>query len=591
MPVYKAPLSDIQFLLSHVFPIETFVQQLDLLEGFDVDTGNAILDEAAKISEQLLSPLSRIGDEQGCQWHEGAVSTPEGFKQAYTAFCDGGWGALGGHVDYGGLGMPKTLVSTVEEIIQGANMALGLAPMLTAGACLAIQAYASDDLKKRYLPNMYSGQWSGAMDLTEAHCGTDLGLIRTKAEPCDDGSFLVTGSKIFITWGEHDMAENIVHLVLARLPGAPPGVRGISLFLVPKLLSDDDGVLLEANNVNCGSIERKMGIHGSATCVMNFDSAKGWLIGEPHKGLACMFTMMNYERLVVGIQGLGVSDAAYQIARDYALGRRQGRAATGVKDPQAAADPIIAHADVRRMLLECKSLNEAARAFYIYVARFLDLVKYSTNQEIRSHAEERVALLTPVIKAFMTDRSFESCVKAQQVLGGHGYIREWGIEQCVRDARITQIYEGTNGIQAMDLIGRKTHACQAKAVLEYINEMRAFAQRLSPKFKAPEILSDFEHVLSELETLSKEIVASTDVDYLGSVATDYLDIVGYVSYAYMWLNILGVDASRVSDAEFVEAKWCTGQFFFKKLMPHVETLKKRIEVSSGYTMSLKNELF
>ena len=578
MSEYKAPLDDMRFVVHDVFNLSSFCSDFPALSDVDRDTADAILEEAAKVSEQLLSPLDQVGDEEGCSWHDGRVQVPSGFADAYKRFSEDGWGALGGDANYGGMGMPKTLVSLVEEMVQGANMAFGLAPMLTAGACLSIYAHGSEELKTRYLPKLYSGEWSGAMDLTEAHAGTDLGLMRAKATPNDDGSYSISGTKIFITWGEHDMADNIIHLVLAKLPDAPAGSKGISLFLVPKLIPNSDGELTDRNPVNCGSIEHKMGIHGSPTCVMNFDGAKGWLVGEAHKGLLCMFTMMNYERLVVGIQGVGAADKAYQCARDYALDRVQGRSPS----PEAVssgsmADPIIVHMDVRRMLLEAKALNEAGRAFYVYVATWLDRAKYATDPALIKQAEGRVALLTPVVKAFLTDRALDACVQSQQVLGGHGYIREWGQEQRVRDVRITQIYEGTNGVQAMDLIGRKTIHCKGELLSDYIEEMRACLLSGASAVDS-ERQSQFSELLDRLEQLTAELVSEPEAELGGAVATDYLDLLGYCSYAYMWiLELSALDQNHGLASQFRDSKFKTAGFFFEKLLPNVESLIKRIE--------------
>ena len=446
MPEYNAPLRDMRFLLNEVFDAPSmWAENARLAEVVDPDTADAILEEAGKIAANVLAPLNREADESGSKWVDGNVTAPAGFKEAYAMYSEGGWGGLGGNPEFGGMGMPKMLVGQVEEMIQGSNISFGLAPMLTAGACLSLNAHGSQELKDKYLANMYSGQWAGAMDLTEPHCGTDLGIIRTKAEPQADGSYLVSGTKIFITWGEHDMAENIIHLVLAKLPDAPAGPKGISLFLVPKVLVNEDGSLGERNTMGCGSIEHKMGIKGSATCVMNYDGAKGWLVGEENKGLAAMFTMMNYERVAVGIQGLGVAENSYQNAVTYANDRIQSRAPTGKQFPDKAADPIIVHPDVRRMLLTMRANTEGSRAFSTYASKWLDLSKFSDDEETKKHAEAMISLLTPVVKSFLTDLALESAVAGQQVFGGHGFIREWGQEQHVRDIRITQIYEGTNG--------------------------------------------------------------------------------------------------------------------------------------------------
>ncbi len=591
MPEYKAPLDDIRFLLHNVFNLEDFCSRFPAFEDVDTETMDAILEEAAKICEQVIAPLDAEGDANGACWEDGRVVSSKGFASAYKEYSDGGWGALGGDPTYEGMGMPKTLVSGIEEMVQGANMAFGLAPMLTAGACLALQAHGSEQLKSDYLPRMYSGQWCGAMDLTEAHSGTDLGLLRTKAIPIEGGSYALTGTKIFITWGEHDMAENIVHLVLAKLPDALPGSRGISLFLVPKYLPNGDGSIGQANGVSCGSIEHKMGIHGSPTCVMNFDGAKGWLIGEANQGLACMFTMMNYERLVVGIQGIGVAESSYQTARDYALDRIQGRAPTGTSNPGAAADPIIVHPDVRRMLMEMKSLNEASRAFYIYVARWLDTVKYSDDKRERTLAEKRVALLTPVAKAFMTDRALDTCILGQQVLGGHGYIAEWGQEQKVRDVRITQIYEGTNGVQAMDLVGRKTIACRGELLASLVDEMNSDMARACELGLDANLTAEFSNAVQTVEDVTTFIIASEDKNLAGAVAVDYLDCIGYLCFAHMWLLMFNACETEQVERMISDSKRATGSFYFKKILPAIGALAARIHAGATPTMTLEDELF
>ena len=493
------------------------------------------------------------------------------------------------------MGMPKTLVAQFEEMMQGANMAFGLAPMLTAGACLALDAHGSQELKEKYLPNMYAGTWSGAMDLTEPHAGTDLGIIRTKAEPNDDGSYRITGTKIFITWGEHDMAENIIHLVLAKLPDAPKGPKGISLFLVPKFLVNEDGSLGERNRLSCGSIEKKMGIKGSATCVMNFDGAKGWLVGEENKGLAAMFTMMNYERLGVGIQGIGAAEASLQNARAYALDRLQSRAPSGAQQPDKVADPIIVHPDVRRMLLTMKSYVEGGRAFSTYVAQWLDISKYSDDDERRTYAEGMVALLTPVAKAFLTDRGLESCILGQQIFGGHGFIREWGQEQLVRDCRITQIYEGTNGIQALDLMGRKVVGSQGKLYELFAQDVTRFLEDnrdnealrpfLEPLAAAVERLDDVtEHVLAQ---------AAENPNAVGAASVDYLDLFGLTALGYMWARMVKAAAPKAEGdrSGFYSGKLKTARFYFERLLPKTVSLAESIRSGSEAMMALSAEEF
>lgn len=589
MPSYHAPLVDFDFLLTDVFDMPSYWQSMPGLAHVDLDTAKAILEGAGTLCEQELAPLNRSGDEEGARLEAEGVIAPKGFKQAYQAYCEGGWGMLGGNPEYDGMGMPKTLVSMVEEMVQAANMALGLAPMLTAGATLAIDAHADDATKQLYLPKMYSGEWSGAMDLTEPHCGTDLGLIRTKAIPNGDGSFSITGTKIFITWGDHDMAENVIHLVLAKTPDAPEGTRGISMFLVPKFLPDDSGTLGDRNALGVGSIEHKMGIHGSATCVMNFDGAKGWLIGGENKGLAAMFTMMNYERLVVGVQGMGAADASYQAALEYAKDRIQGRSPSGAKHPDKAADPIIVHGDVRRMLLTMKAFNEAGRAFYLYCARFLDAAKYSDDESIKDSGNKLVDFLTPVAKAYMTDIALETSVLGQQVLGGHGYVREWGLEQYVRDIRITQIYEGTNGIQAMDLIGRKTLAAKGDLTQIFIADIQAYYVANPDAAYRKEV----EEGIDALQQATRFVLeqSSADRDLAGTVANDYLHLVGLVSYGFMWSRMAHAAASHQGNPAFATSKQQTAQFFFARLFPKVQYHLSLILSGSEPVMSLQEAAF
>ncbi|CCG96101.1 acyl-CoA dehydrogenase C-terminal domain-containing protein [Marinobacter nauticus] len=590
MADYQAPLRDMRFVLNEVFDAPSLWASLPkIAENVDPDTADAILEEAGKITSGVLAPLNREADEQGCKWNEGEVSTPEGFKEAYQTIVEGGWNGLGGNPDFGGMGMPKTLVAQFEEMMQGANMAFGLAPMLTAGACLALDAHGSQELKEKYLPNMYSGVWSGAMDLTEPHAGTDLGIIRTKAEPNDDGSFNITGTKIFITWGEHDMAENIIHLVLAKLPDAPKGPKGISLFLVPKFMVNDDGSLGERNQFSCGSIEKKMGIKGSATCVMNFDGAKGWLVGEENKGLAAMFTMMNYERLGVGIQGIGAAEASLQSAREYANERIQSRAPTGAQQPEKAADPILVHPDVRRMLMTMKSYVEGGRAFSTYVAQWLDISKYSDNDEQRKHAEGMVALLTPVAKAFLTDRGLDTTIIGQQVFGGHGFIREWGQEQLVRDCRITQIYEGTNGIQAMDLMGRKVVGSQGKLYELFAQDVAAFIEANSSDEALRPYLEPLAASLERLSDVTEHVVnqAADNPEAIGAAAVDYLDMFGYTALAYMWAKVVKAAAPKAEGdtSGFYTGKVKTARFYFDRLLPKTVSLAEGIRSGSDAMMA------
>ncbi|WP_339800997.1 acyl-CoA dehydrogenase C-terminal domain-containing protein [uncultured Marinobacter sp.] len=590
MADYQAPLREIRFVLNEVFDAPSLWASMPrLAERVDPDTADAILEEAGKVTTNVFAPLNREGDEQGCTWNDGEVTTPEGFREAYQVLVEGGWNGLGGNPEFDGMGMPKTLVVQFEEMLQASNMAFGLAPMLTAGACLSLDAHGSQELKQKYLPNLYSGVWSGSMDLTEPHCGTDLGIMRTKAVPNADGSYSLTGTKIFITWGEHDMAENIIHFVLAKLPDAPKGPKGISLFLVPKLMVNDDGSLGERNAFSCGSIEKKMGIKASATCVMNFDGAKGWLIGEENKGLAAMFTMMNYERLGVGIQGLGAAEASLQSAREYAFERIQSRAPSGAQQPEKAADPIIVHPDVRRMILTMKAYVEGGRAFSTYVGQWLDVAKFSDEDQRRTQAEGLVALLTPVAKAYLTDRGLDVCVIGQQVFGGHGYIREWGQEQLVRDARITQIYEGANGIQALDLLGRKVVGSQGRLYELFAEDMAAFIEKemanpalkpfLEPLAASLERLSDVtEHVLEQ---------SQKDPNAPGAASVDYTNMFGLTALAYMWAKMV-VAAAPKAEADtsgFYSGKLKTAHFFYDRLLPGTVALAESIRSGSDTVMA------
>lgn len=592
MADYRVPLQDMRFVLFDVLQSPQLWQSLTSLGEIDQDTATAAIEEAAKICEQVIAPLNREADEVGCQWSAGEVTSPPGFRQAYQVFNEGGWGSLGGNPDYDGMGMPKSLVSAVEEMLQGACMSFGLAPMLTAGACLALDAHGSDSLKETYLPKMYSGQWAGAMDLTEPHAGTDLGLIRTRAEPQADGSYRLHGTKIFITWGEHDMAENIVHLVLAKLPDAPAGTRGISLFLVPKFIPAADGSLGPRNALACGALEKKMGIKGSATCVMNFDGAQGWLVGEINQGLACMFTMMNYERLVVGIQALGAAQWAYQNAVAYARERLQSRSPTGPQNPQQEADPLLVHPDVRRMLLTAKAYNEGGRAFYVYVAQWLDTAKYSDDPDVQARAQNRVALLTPVAKAFISDMAFEAAVACQQVFGGHGYIREWGQEQFVRDIRITQIYEGTNGIQAMDLLGRKTVASDGALLAEYLVEIREFIAANTDALTALALVGSLSEAVDTLERITRDLIDRSTANPcdIGAAAVEYLHLLGHVSYAYLWAKMACVAQAGETSA-FLDAKVKTAQFYFAHLLPRIDGLTASLKRGSESVMALTDEQF
>ena len=589
MPEYNAPLRDLRFVLHEVFDAPGLWARLPALaETVDAATADAILEEAAKVTGGLIAPLNRSGDEEGAQWANGAVSTPRGFRQAYATYIEGGWVGLSGNPQYGGMGMPKMLAVQFEEMLYAAGSSFALYSALSSGACLAIDAHASETLKRTYLPPMYEGRWAGSMCLTEAHAGTDLGIIRTRAEPQADGSYAISGSKIFITGGEQDLTENIIHLVLAKLPDAPAGPKGISLFLVPKIKVGANGSLGERNAVSCGSIEHKMGIKASATCVMNFDGAEGYLIGEENKGLAAMFTMMNYERLSIGIQGIGCAEASYQNAVAYARERTQSRAPGGPQARDKAADPIIVHPDVRRMLLTMKAMTEGGRAFASYVGQQLDLSKFSEDPAEKQAADNLVALLTPIAKAFFTDAGLESTVHGQQVFGGHGYIREWGQEQLVRDVRIAQIYEGTNGIQALDLLGRKVVVNGGAALRQFTGEIRAFAATDVPHREA--LLDAVQRLESTTDWLLQR--ASENPNEVGAASVEFLHLFGYVAYAWLWSRMARVAASKLDEDEaFYGAKRATADFYFSRLLPRILGLEASIRAGSDPLFGLTAEQF
>ncbi|MCG4452441.1 acyl-CoA dehydrogenase C-terminal domain-containing protein [Pseudomonas sp. MMS21-TM103] len=581
MADYKAPLRDMRFVLNEVFEVSKLWAQLPALaEVVDEDTANAILEEAGKVTAGIIAPLNRSGDEEGCSWSNGAVKTPAGFPEAYKTYAEGGWVGVGGDPLFGGMGMPKVISAQVEEMVNSANLSFGLYPMLTAGACLSINAHASEELKEKYLPNMYAGIWAGSMCLTEPHAGTDLGIIRTKAEPQADGSYKISGTKIFITGGEHDLSENIIHLVLAKLPDAPAGPKGISLFLVPKLMVGADGSLGEHNALSCGSIEHKMGIKASATCVMNFDGATGWIVDAPNRGLAAMFTMMNYERLGVGIQGLATGERSYQSAIEYARERIQSRAPTGPVAKDKVADPIIVHPDVRRMLLTMKALNEGGRAFSSYVAMQLDTAKFSEEPTVRKRAEELVALLTPVAKAFLTDLGLETTIHGQQVFGGHGFIREWGQEQLVRDCRITQIYEGTNGIQALDLVGRKVIGSGGAFYKHFAEEIKAFTD--SADASLAEFTEPLNGAISNLEQMTVDLLAraKANPNEIGAASVEYLQVFGYTAYAYMWALMARTALGKEGQDDFYASKLGTARFYFARILPRIHSLTASVKAGS-----------
>ncbi|APG63013.1 acyl-CoA dehydrogenase [Sphingorhabdus lutea] len=597
MPQYKAPVKDMKFILNEVLNVDNY-SNLPGFENASSDMIEAILTEGSKFVENVIFPLNRVGDEQGCTRHEdGSVTTPEGFKDAYEQYRAAGWGTLSAPEEFGGQGMPHIVSMAFEEMMGSSNTAFAMYPGLTHGAVSSILAKGSQEQKETYVPKMVSGEWTGTMNLTEPHCGTDLGLIRTKAVPNDDGSFAISGTKIFISSGEHDMSENIIHLVLAKTPDAPDNVKGISLFIVPKFILDENGNAGERNAVSCGSIEHKMGIHGNSTCVMNYDGAKGYLIGEENKGLAAMFIMMNVARLGVGQQGLAIAEVAYQNAVQYAKDRRQGRALTGPEDLNEKADTLFVHPDVRRMLMDAKAFTEGMRSFCLWGALQADLIHSATDEADRQMADDLLSLLTPVIKGYGTDKGYDVATNAQQVYGGHGYIAEWGMEQYVRDARIAMIYEGTNGVQAMDLVGRKLAQNGGRAVqalFKIVDDECANA-------KNNDALADF---ATRLEKANGELKAATmwfmqngmaNPNNVGSGAHHYMHIMGIVALGLQWLRMSKAASAALSagaeDSKFYEAKLVTARYFAERYMPDAGSLRRKIEAGGDAIMALDPEMF
>ena len=596
MPEYKAPLRDMRFLIDDVFDFHGSYAALGASDATP-DMVDAILEEGAKFCEQVLAPLNRSGDEEECQFDNGVVTTPKGFKEAFAQYAEGGWMGLATDPNYGGQGLPHSLGLLISEMVGASNTSWGMYPGLTSGAMSAIHAHGTEEQKQAYLTRMTAGRWTGTMCLTEAHCGTDLGIIKTRAVPQADGSYAITGSKIFISAGEHDMSENIVHLVLAKLPDAPAGTKGISLFIVPKFLPDAQGEAGERNAVSCGSIEHKMGIKASATCVINFDSAKGFLIGEANKGLNCMFTMMNHARLGTGMQGLCLGETSFQGAIKYANERLQMRALSGPKAPDKPADPIIVHPDVRRMLLTMKAFNEGNRALAYFTAQLLDIAHLSDDAGQREEAENLLAFLTPICKAFMTETGLEVTNHGMQVFGGHGFIREWGMEQLVRDCRIAPIYEGTNGIQALDLLGRKVLGSQGKLLKGFSKIVHKFcqAQAENPQLKGyAGQLAALNQQWGEL-TQKIGLAAMKNPDEVGAASVDYLMYSGYVILGYFWLRMALVAQDKLAagtgEAAFYQAKLATCEFYFKRLLPRTAAHLAAAEAGSSCMMDLPAEHF
>ncbi len=596
MPIYKAPVEDVQFLLNDVFQVDRY----DNLPGFSdasADVREAILGEAAKLSEEVLQPLNRVGDLEGCTRNgDGSVTTPKGFKEAFKQVAEGGWLGLAAPAEYGGQGLPVTLSQAVGEFQISANMAFAMYGGLTMGATAALLVHGTPEQKKTYVPKMVAGEWTGTMNLTESHCGTDLGLLRTKAVRQADGSFKITGTKIFISAGEHDLTDNIIHLVLARIEGAPSGIKGVSLFVVPKVLVNADGSLGARNGVSCGSIEHKMGIHGNSTCVMNYDNATGWLIGEENKGMQGMFVMMNEARLGVAVQGLAQSEVAYQNAAAYARDRLQGRALTGTKAPDKPADPIIVHPDVRRVLLTIRAFNEAARAMVVWTALKSDVAHRSSDPKDRQEADDHMGLMTPVLKGYLTDTGFANAVQAQQVYGGHGYIAEQGMEQFVRDARIAMIYEGANGIQALDLVGRKLPRDGGRAVMAFFSEVASFAKDHGGDEAMKPYVAPLSTALGHLQQATTWLMqnAMMKPDNAGAAAADYLHLFGLVTLAYMWAKMAKVALDKIAaggTTPYLSTKLVTGRFFMERVLPETSAHLARLQSGCATTMELAAEAF
>ena len=596
MGQYTAPLRDMHFVLHELLNVQEELKQLPQHADTDADVIDQVLEEAGKFAAEVLFPLNHSGDREGCrldpQTH--VVTAPAGFKQAYRQYVEAGWPALACAPEHGGQGLPQVVNNSLYEMLNAANQAWTMYPGLSHGAYECLRAHGTEEQKQFYLPKLVSGEWTGTMCLTEAHCGTDLGLLRTKAEPQADGSYRITGGKIFISAGEHDMADNIIHLVLARLPDAPAGTKGISLFLVPKFLPDAQGKPGERNVIQCGAIEEKMGIHGNATCQMNLDGATGWLIGEPNKGLNAMFVMMNAARQGVGMQSLGLTEVAYQNARDYAKDRLQMRSLSGVKAPDKPADPIIVHPDVRRMLLTARAYAEGGRAFSSYVALQIDRELSHPDEEVRKQAADQVALLTPIVKAFLTDNGWIATSEAMQVYGGHGYIAEWGMEQYVRDSRINMIYEGTNTIQSLDLLGRKILSDNGAKLRQFGAQVQAFVEEHGSDEAMSEFITPLADLGEKVTKLTMEIgmKAMQNPDEVGAAAVPYLRVVGHLVFAYFFARMARIALDKQdSGDDFYRAKLATTRFYFARLLPETAALIRQARSGAGNLMDLDADLF
>lgn len=597
MPEYKAPLRDIKFVMTELLDSEQHYANLEGAEDATPDMIDAIIGEGAKFCEQVLSPLNQVGDNEGCTWSEDGVKTPTGFKEAYQQYVEGGWPSMTADPNYGGQGLPHSLGLVMSEMVGTSNWSWGMYPGLSHGATNTIEAHGTEEQKQTYLTKLISGEWTGTMCLTEPHCGSDLGTLRTKAEPNADGTYAITGTKIFISAGEHDMAENIVHIVLARLPGAPEGTKGISLFIVPKQLPNEDGSSGESNAVSCGSIEHKMGIHGNATCVMNFDGAKGWLIGPENKGLNCMFTFMNTARIGTAIQGLGAAELGFQGSLAYAKDRLAMRSLSGAKNPEGIADPIIVHPDVRRMLLTQKAVAEGARALIYLTAQQADIVHSGKTEEERKAADEALGFLTPIAKAFLTEIGYEAANLGMQVFGGHGFISEWGMEQNVRDARIGMIYEGTTGIQALDLLGRKVLMTQGESLKGFTKQVHVFCKENADNEQLKEFIEPLAALNKEWGELTMKVgmTAMKNREEVGAASVDYLMYSGYAVFAYLWARMAKVALDKMvegtTEEMFYNAKVQTARFYFKRMLPRTKGHAESMLAGADSLMDMPEEAF
>ena len=595
MGQYNAPLRDMQFVLHELLGVEAEWKSMPKHAELDADTINSIAEEAGKFASEVIFPLNQSGDEEGCQLDKasGVVKAPNGFKEAYAAFVEAGWPALACDPEFGGQGLPEVVNNVLYEMLNSANQAWTMYPGLTHGAYAALRVHGTPELKAKYLPKIVSGHWTGTMCLTESHCGTDLGMLRSKAEPNGDGSYAISGQKIFISAGEHDLAENIVHLVLARLPDAPAGTKGISLFVVPKFIPNADGSLGARNGVKCGALEHKMGIHGNATCVINLDGASGWLVGETNKGLNAMFVMMNGARLGVGMQSLGLAEVAYQNSLAYAKDRIQMRSLTGPKAPDKPADPIIVHPDVRRMLLTQKAHVEGARAFTYWSGLMLDKEHYHPDEKVRKDAADLMALLTPIVKGFITEQSYVSTTLGMQIFGGHGYIKEWGMEQYVRDARINMIYEGTNGIQALDLLGRKVLSDMGAKLMKFGKIVSDLVKAESGNEAMAEFIKPLGELGQEVQKVTMEIgqKAMKNADEVGAASVPYMHLVGHLVYAYFWARMAKIALDKQAEGDFYKSKLITARFYFQKMLPETAMNLKQIRSGASSLMEMPEALF